>query len=136
MRYENINGNDELPRLSGGSYDYSKFDFQVTSHVDFAKLYLWNFMAKFNTFDEHCDESALSTLLCQMPVFSQAVQSAAGNVAQAKGAWAQFVLSDWDPSHFQQCFAEMEQLVKALGLPSADERDLLKELKDWEMKGI
>ena len=30
----------------------------------------------------------------------------------------------------------MERLVKALGLPSADERDLLKELKDWEMKGI
>ena len=137
LKYENINDNDELPRLSGRSYDYSKFDFRVTSHVDFAKLYLWKYMAKFNAFDECCDASAVLTLLCLVPVFSQAVQSAAFNVRHARlNVWAQFVLSDWDPLNFQQCFAEMEQLVKALGLPSVDERDLLKELKDWEMKGI
>ena len=34
----------------------------MTSHVDFAKLYVENFMAKFNAFDEHCDASAVLTL--------------------------------------------------------------------------
>jgi len=35
-------------------------------------------MAKFNAFDEHCDASAVLTLLGKVPVFSAAVQSAAG----------------------------------------------------------
>ena len=135
LKYENINGNDALPRLPGGRYDYSKFDFRVTSHVDFAKLYVENHMAKFNSFDEHCDASAVLTLLCKVPVFSRAVQSAAV-VSQARNAWVRSVFSDWDPLNFQQRFHEMEQLVKASGLPSADETDLLKELEDWEMKGI
>ncbi|XP_078364809.1 uncharacterized protein LOC144649228 [Oculina patagonica] len=92
-------------------------------------------MAKFNAFDEHCDASAVLTLLGKVPVFSHAVQSAAGDVRKARNAWAHCVFSDWDPLNFQQRFAEMEQLVKALGLPSADESNLLQELNDWEMKG-
>ena len=135
LKYENINGNDAYPRLPGGRFNYSLFDCRVTSHVDFAKLYVENHMAKFNAFDEHCDASAVLTLLGKVPVFSHAVQSAAGDVRQARNAWAHCVFSDWDPLNFQQSFAEMEQLVKALALPKAVERDLLKELKDWEMKG-
>ncbi|KAJ7375983.1 hypothetical protein OS493_037535, partial [Desmophyllum pertusum] len=71
LKYENINGNDAFPRLPGGRCDYSKFDCRVTSHVDFAKLYVENHMAKFNAFDEHCDASAmlalLGTILCMNP---------------------------------------------------------------------
>jgi len=52
----------------------------VTSHVDFAKMYVETFMAKFNAFDEHCDASAVLNLLGKVPVFSVAVQSAAGDV--------------------------------------------------------
>ena len=63
LRYENINGNSAFPRLSGGKFDYALFDCRVTSHVDFAKLYVENHMAKFNAFDEHCDASAVLTLL-------------------------------------------------------------------------
>ncbi|KAL9974610.1 hypothetical protein ACROYT_G011667 [Oculina patagonica] len=135
LKYENINGNDAHPRLPGGRYDYSLFDCKVLSPVDFAKLYVENYMAKFNAFDEHCDASAVLALLGKVPVFSHAVPSAAGDVRKARNAWAHCKFSDWDPLNFQQRFAEMEQLVKALGLPSADESDLLKELKDWEMKG-
>ena len=137
LKYENINGNDTFPRLPGGKYDYSKFNCRVTSHVDFAKLYvLENHMAKFNAFDEHCDASAMLTLLGKVPVFSVPVQSAAGDVRQARNAWAHCVFSDWDPVNYQQSFAAMEHLVKALGLPSTDEGKLLKELKDWETRGI
>ncbi|KAJ7375992.1 hypothetical protein OS493_037544 [Desmophyllum pertusum] len=135
LKYENINGNDALPRLPGGRYDYSKFDCRVTSHVDFAKLYVENHMAKFNAFDEHCDASAMLALLGKVPVFSHAVQCAAGDVRQARNAWAHCLFSDWDPVNYQQRFDKMEKLAKALGLTPAVERDLLGELKDWETKG-
>ena len=135
LKYENVNNNDAYPRLPGGRYNYSLFDCRVTSHVDFAKLYVENHMAKFNAFDEHCDASAVLILLGKVPVFSHAVHGAAGDVRQARNAWAHCVFSDWDQLKFQQCFAQMEQLVKVLGLPTVAEMDLLKELKDWETKG-
>ena len=135
LKYENINGNDVFPKLPGGRYDYPKFDCRVTSHVDFARLYVENHMAKFNAFDEHCDASALLTLIGKVPVFSPAVQSASNDVRQARNAWAHCVFSDWDPVKYQQSFNKMETLVKALGLPPIIERNLLGELKDWESKG-
>ena len=135
LKYENINGNDVFPRLPGGRFDYSKFDCRVTSHVDFAKLYVENHMAKFNAFDEHCDASAVLTLLGKVPVFSPAVQSASNDVRQARNAWAHCVFSGWNPVNYQQRFNEMESLVKGLGLPPVLERHLLGELKDWESKG-
>ena len=136
LKYENINGNDVFPRLRGGRFDYSLFDCRVTSHVDFAKLYVENHMAKFNAFDEHCDASAVIALLGKVPVFSLAVQSAANDVRQARNAWAHCVFSDWDPLSFPLRFSEMEKLVKSVGLPIADEMFLVNELKDWETKGI
>jgi len=107
----------------------------VTSHVDFAKLYVEKHMAKFNAFDEHCDASAVLTLLGKVPVFSLAVQSAAGDVRQARNAWAHCVFRDWELLSFQQRFVKMETLVKSLRLPNADEMYLVNELKDWQTKG-
>ena len=92
-------------------------------------------MAKFNAFDEHCDASAVLTLLGKVPVFPTAIQSAANDVRQARNAWAHCVFSDWDPVNYQQIFNKMETLVKALALPPIIERNLLGELKDWESKG-
>ena len=39
-------------------------------------------MAKFNAFDEHCDGSAVLSLLHEVPVFSGAVQKLAGDVRE------------------------------------------------------
>jgi len=102
----------------------------VTSHVDFAKLYVDNHMAKFNAFDEHCDASAALALLGKVPVFSAAVQSAADGVRQARNAWPQCVFSDWDLLSFSQRLDKMKKLVKSLGLPSADEMYFVNELQD------
>lgn len=135
LRYENINGNDTLPRKPGGKYDYPAFDYKVTSYIDFAKLYLENHMAKFNAFDEHCDASAVLTLLGKVPVFPSDVQTAAGSVRKARNAWAHCVFSNWNLVGFQRSFADMEQLVKSLGLPSANETVILGELNDWQNKG-
>ena len=135
LKYENINGNDILPRKPGGKYDYPTFDYRVTSYIDFAKLYVENHMAKFNAFNEHCDASVVLTLLGKVPVFPAHVQTVAGDVRKARNAWAHCVFSEWDLGGFQQSFADMEQLVKSLGLPSADETAVLRELNDWQNKG-
>ena len=135
LKYENINGN-YAHRKGGGSYDYAKFDCRVLSHVDFARLYVENYMAKFNAFDDHCDASAVLLLLGGVPVFSAAVQAAAGDVRMARNDWAHCVISKWDPTKFQQSFREMEDLVRVMTLPAADKGKLLGELKDWETKGI
>ena len=94
-------------------------------------------MAKFNAFDDHFDASAVHvlTLLGGVPVFSAAVEAAAGDVRSARNYWAHCVFSKWDPVKFQQSFVEMEHLVRVLALPAADEAKLLAELKDWETKG-
>lgn len=135
LKYENINGNDTLPKKPGRKYDYLTFDYRVTSHIDFAKLYVENHMAKFNAFDEHCDASALLALLGKVPVFPAVVQTAAGNVRQARNSWAHCEFGKWDQIGFQQSFDKMKQLVKQLGLPIAAKDTLLKELEDWEKKG-
>ena len=136
LNYENINGNDVHPKLSGGRSNYSLFDCRVTSHVDFARLYVQNFMAHFTAFDDHCDASAVLTLLGRVPAFSAAVQTAANDVREARNDWAHCVFGKWDQTKFARSFTEMEQLVRAMALQAADERKLLGELSDWETKGI
>ena len=136
LKYENINGNSRHPKLHGGKYNFSLFDFRVSSHIDFAKLYIENFMAKFSAFDDQCDSSAVLTLLGGVPVFSATVQAAAGDVRRVtRNDWAHCVFSKWDPVKFQQSFSEMKHLVRVMALPSADEKKILEELKDWETKG-
>ncbi len=107
----------------------------MTSHADFARLYVQNFMAHFTVFDDHCDASAVLTLLGGVPVFSAAVQTAAGDVRMGRNDWAHCNFSNWDQAKFQQTFCEMQHLVSVMALPSADEGKLLGELKDWENKG-
>ena len=106
LKYENINGNGHHPKLPGGKYNFSLFDCRVLSHIDFAKLYVENFMAKFSAFDDQCDASAVLTLLGGVPVFSTAVQAAAGDVKNVRNDWAHCVFSKWDPVKFQQSFVE------------------------------
>ena len=132
LKYENINSNDrlKLPKLS--KYDYSSFDWKVTSHVDFAKLYLENYMAKFIAFDNTCDASAVLTLLNKVPVFSSAIQSAAYDVKEARNSWAHCLFNDWDEAGFQKTFLNLKQLVNVVGISNVG---LLNDLDDWEKKG-
>ena len=134
LKYENINGNVSRPKLHGGKFNYSSFDCQVKSHVDFAKLYVQGYMAKFTAFDDHCDASAVLSLLGGVPIFFTATSSA-GDVRIARNDWAHCAFGKWNPVKFQKSFTDMEQLVKNMALPSVNERELLVELKDWETKG-
>ena len=134
LNYQNINGNSRHPNLPGGKH-ISLFDCRVLSHIDFAKLYVGNFMAKFNAFDDHCDSAVLLKLLGSVPVFSAAVKAAASDVRGVRNDWANCILGEWNPVKFQQSFVEMEHLVRVIALPAADEAKILEELKYWETKG-
>ena len=136
LKYENINGNSLHPKLPGGNYDFSLFDCRVLSHVDLAKLYVENFMAKFNAFDDHCNASAVLTLLGSVPVFSVPVQAAAAYVQVIRNAWAHCVFSKWDLVKCQQSFFVMESMVRVMAPTVADEAKLLLALKSWETAGI
>ena len=134
LKYENINGNDTLPRTSSGKYDYFTFDCRVKSHIDFAKLYVEKYAAKFNAFDEHCDASALLELLIGVPVFPPVVRAAARNVRQLRNSWAHDEFDKCDQMGFQQSLDKLKQLVKELFSAIADKDALLTELDDWEKK--
>ena len=136
LKYENINGNNAVPKLPDGNFDYDKFDCRVISHVDYAKLYLENYMTKFTVFDEHCDASAVLNLLGRVPVFSRRVRKAAKDVQiKDRNLWAHCAFQDWNSAKFQQCFQDMERLVNALGLPVADKRKLSADLSTWRVTG-
>ena len=136
LKYENINSNSSH-KLSPFKFDFSKFDYKVSSHVDFAKLYLQPFMAKFSAFDGKCDGSAVLSLLVEVPVFSNATQFSAKAVREdVRNEWAHCNFTDWDAVKFQGCFHEMRKLVHSFALPTADETTLLSELNDWETKGM
>ena len=135
LKYENINGNNGVTRLRGGKYDYCNFNCQVLTYTDFAKLYLESYMVHFNAFDDYLDASAVLLLLGGVPVFPGTVQAAANSVRNERNDWAHCVFSNWNEAKFQHSFAEMEDLVKAMGLPSSEEGKIIGELKDWQNKG-
>ena len=136
MKYENINGNDtKLKPSHYKSYDYSNFDYKVTSHVDFAKLFLQNHMAKFNAFNDSCDASAVLNLFGRIPVFSAALRNAANVVREGRNAWGHCNFTDWNKTKFSKRFDDMEQLVTELRLSPADEAKVLADLMDWKDKG-
>ena len=125
MNYKNINGNDKKP-----------FDYQVTSHVDFGKLFLQDFMAKFSAFDETCDASAVLSLLEKVPIFSPDLQKAAKAVRDERNVWAHCNFTEWNNSDFEKRFDAMEKLVEEVSLYAEEDKSkVLAELKDWKNKG-
>ncbi|XP_019614922.1 PREDICTED: uncharacterized protein LOC109462771 [Branchiostoma belcheri] len=130
LNYRNINNNRH--RAAGNKYDY-----RVSNHVDFAKLFLQPFMAHMTGFDDSCDMSALLGLLCNVADFSQDVRDAASQVrSEVRNKWAHCDFSDWTQMHFLRCFQLMEMLVKSLKLPSAAEQKCVQDLRDWEQRGV
>ncbi|XP_068672887.1 NLR family CARD domain-containing protein 3-like [Montipora foliosa] len=92
-------------------------------------------MVRFSAFDDHVDASAVLLLLGRVPVFLATVQAAANSVRNERNDWAHCVFSNWNEAKFQHSFAEMEDLVKAMALPSSEEGKIVGELKDWQNKG-
>ena len=124
LNYMSINENASLLEEI-----YPRFDRQVKSEVDLAKVFLEPHMCNFTSLKE-CDLLATLTLLSKVPVFSRSVQVAAETVRMRVKEWAHCNPGDWDQAKFQQSFREMKQLVGVL--PPEVRSKLLGNLEFWE----
>ena len=139
LKFENINGNSQMHGKDKKNYDYN-----VSSEVELAKLYLPNYLAKFSAFDESLDLSAILRLLgCSKPapIFPSrdpvlSIQMAADDVRDnCRNKWAHPNFSEWTEDFFNDCFSKFEDLMKSVGLPSTEEKSPLVELYEWQTKG-
>ncbi|XP_046863493.1 uncharacterized protein LOC124457257 [Xenia sp. Carnegie-2017] len=122
LHYENINNNE--------TKDKKKFNYKITSHVDFGKLFLQN-MAKFNSYDS-CDASAVLNLLEWIPIFSNLVQNAAKIVRDDRNSWAHCSFLEFGGTDFHQKIDNMKQLVKELCL----ETKVLNDINYWKNQAL
>ncbi|CAH1274006.1 STIP1 [Branchiostoma lanceolatum] len=132
LNYHNINNNNNKHKAAENKYDY-----RVSNHVAFAKLFLQPFMAHMTGFDDSCDMSALLGLICQVGDFNPDVKDAALKVrSEVRNKWAHCDISNWTRADFLRCFQLMHELVKSLKLPSTAEEKFKQDLMDWEQKGV
>ncbi|XP_063405158.1 uncharacterized protein LOC134688391 [Mytilus trossulus] len=136
LNYEAINNNHLIPRVRRQP-DVGKYDYKVSSHVEFSKLFLKTFMAQYTAFDETCDLSALLGIIINIDKFPQPVQNVAMKLrSDVRNPWAHCNFDEWDSLKYQTAFQLLHQLVRCLQLNTTDEASLLAELTKWETNGF
>ncbi len=146
LKFENINNNSQTHGKS--KKDKPNYNYNVSSSVDLAKLYLPDYLATFSAFDESLDLSAILRLLgWSRPLSSLSVlfpspdpllsiQAAADDARDhIRNKWAHANFSEWTEGFFNDCFLKLENLVKSVGLQGTKEKNILDQLSDWETKG-
>lgn len=138
LKFENINNNSQTH-----GKDKKKYNFNVLSEVDLAKLNLPDYLATFSAFDESLDLSAILRLLGYSktgPIFQSTdptllIQTAADTVRDhVRNKWAHANLNEWTETFFNDCFTKFENLVKSVGV-GRKEKSTLDKLHDWQTKG-
>ncbi|CAC5372905.1 unnamed protein product [Mytilus coruscus] len=136
LNCEAINNNRLIPRVHRKP-DVSKYDYKVTNHVEFSKLFLKTFMAQYTALDDTCDLSALLGIILSIDKFPQTVRNVASKVrSDVRNPWAHCNFDEWDSLKYQTAFKLLNQLVICLQLSTADEADILAELTNWEGNGF
>ena len=131
LNYETINGNKTTHHAQISLYDYN-----VRSVLDFSKLFLPTHMAHYSAFDESCDASAILGLIINVNGFPANVKKIAEGIRKdIRNSWAHCNLPEWDAIKYQNCFQLIEQMIRSLGLPTADENSHIQEIHDWKMTG-
>ena len=132
LNYETINYNKTTHRAQISLYDYS-----VKSAVDFSKLFLPTHMAHYSAFDDSCDASAILGLIININGFPPIVKRIAENIRKdIRNPWAHCNLPDWDGIKYQNCFQLIEQMIRSLGLQSANENKYIQDIHVWKMTGM
>ncbi|XP_031551272.1 uncharacterized protein LOC116288602 [Actinia tenebrosa] len=125
LKYCSINNN--------GTKNVKDYDYNVTSAIDLAKLYLKSHMAQFTGFNDTCDLSAVLGVLSSASVFSADIQDFSSKVRKdVRNEWAHPNFQTWDETKFADSFNLMNSLLKALKLSSEDENTVADQLKEWE----
>ena len=139
LKFQNINNN----RNNHGNHK-NLYNYNVSSSVDLAKLFLPDYLAQFSGFDESLDISAILRLLgCTnpAPIFLSpnpvmSIQLAADDVREnVRNKWGHCNVTDWTEVLFNYCFSKLETLVRSLRLTGGLEKTTLDQLSDWQTKG-
>ena len=124
--------------------DLQKYNYNINSSVDLAKLFLPYNLAKFSGFDESLELSTILRLLgfsnpapiFPSPISSIPIQSSADDVREnVRNKWAHFNVTERTEVFFNDCFSKLKTLVRSLGLTLGTETMALDQLSDWETKG-
>ena len=141
LNFGNINNNSDVHGKKKKAYNYN-----VSSPVDLARLYLPNHLAVFSAFEKSMDMSATLRLLGRKnyPIqifvssdpFLYNIQSLADDVREnVRNRASHFDESHWTQIFFEQCFDKLKKLVQGLPLNVANKKELLDQLSKWKTKG-
>ena len=142
LKFQNINNNLQLYGMK--KKDLHKYNYNINSSVDLAKLFLPDHLAEFSDFDDSLDMSAILCLLGfnkPAPIFHSSdplisIQMLADDVREnVRNTWGHCNVTDWTEVFFNDCFSKLETLMRSLGLTSVTEKMALDQLSDWETKG-
>ncbi|XP_022785689.1 uncharacterized protein LOC111326027 [Stylophora pistillata] len=141
LNFGNINNNFVDHGKTKGVYNYN-----VSSPVDLAKLYLPHYLVAFSAFDKSMDLSvALRLLGCRkypIQVFVSTdrlhnIQSLADDVREnVRNRGGHFKESDWTQIMFDQCFDKLKALLQYLPLLPDKKKEVLNELSAWKTEGF
>lgn len=91
----------------------------------------------FAGFDNTCDLSSVLGILERASIFVASVIAPYAKDVRSKvrNEWGHCNLDHWTDPEFKNCFVLLENLLRSLKLPSADEAKVLNDLRDWEKRG-
>ena len=143
MKFRNVNNNHQLYGMK--KKDLHRYNYNINSSVDLAKLFLPDYLTKFSAFDVSLDISAILRLLGfnnPAPIFHSlnpllSIQSSADDVREnVRNTWGHCNVTDWTEVFYNDCFSQLATLVRSLGLTGVVEKTTLDQLSDWQTKGI
>jgi len=142
MKFENINNNLQL--YGKKKRDLHKYNYNINSSADLAKLFLPDYLAEFSDFDESLEMTAILRLLGfnkPAPIFPSpnpllSIQSSADVIKNnVRNKWGHFIVTEWSEFFFNYCFFKLKTLVRSLGLTHGVEKMTLDQLSSWKTKG-
>ena len=130
LNYDSINNN--AVHKSTKLYDYA-----VKDPLSLAKLFMKPFMASFTGFDHTMDTSAVLSVMCEAQPFiaSGAAVLAKKVRSDIRNEWAHCDFSHWSEPNYQSALNDIESLVKAVGLTTAEEKIVLDDIDNWRNNG-
>ena len=142
LDFKNINNNSDVK----GENKETRYNYNVNSSVDLAKLYLPYYLAVFSAFDKSMDLSACLSLLGRrkypIQIFvssdpSHNIQELADNVRKnVRNPAAHFKEKEWTPIFFDQCFDMLKDLLQCLPLlPDEKKKELADQLSTYKTEG-
>ena len=130
LNYESINNN--------GLHKSTKlYDYAVKDPLSLAKLFMKPFMAKFTGFDHTMDTSAVLSVISEAQPFNASGAAVLAKKVRSdiRNEWAHCDFSKWTEPIFLSALDDIEYLVKAVGLTTAEEKICIEDINNWRNNG-